>query len=147
MIVLLVLGFSILLFRGIGALGVDALISLQASVRFGLAGMLFFTASAHFTSMRKDLVRMVPKKVPYPEAMVYFTGVCEILGAIGLLLPSFQKIAAVALILLLIALLPANIHASRAGITLRGKPPTSLWLRIPMQALFIVLIWWSAISE
>jgi uncharacterized membrane protein len=141
MIVLLVLGLSILFFRGIGALGVDALASWHDSTRFGLAVMLFFTASAHFTSMRKDLVRMVPRSVPHPETMVYFTGVCEILGAIGLLLPPLQKVAAVALILLLIALLPANIHAARTGVTLRGKPATSLWLRIPMQVLFILLIW------
>jgi uncharacterized membrane protein len=88
---------------------------------------------------------MVPKWVPHPKTMVYFTGVCEILGAIGLLLPSLQKAAAIALILLLIALLPANINAARTAVTLRGKPSTALWLRVPMQILFILLIWWSAI--
>lgn len=36
------------------------------------------------------------------------------------------------------------IHAARAGIRLRGKPATSLWLRIPMQALFIAVAFWSA---
>jgi uncharacterized membrane protein len=147
MLVLAVLLISILLFRLIGEFGVDSLDSWQVSTRFGLAVMFFFTASAHFTSMKEDLIAMVPKWVPQPRIMVYFTGVCEILGAIGLLIPSVQKITAIALILLLIALLPANINAARSGITLRGKPPTPLLIRIPMQLLFSFLIWWSAIHS
>ena len=47
--------------------------------------------------------------------------------------------AAYALIAFFLAVLPANIHAARAGVTLRGKPATSLWLRIPMQVLFIAV--------
>jgi len=54
-----------------------------------------------------------------------------------------QRIAAIALILFFLAVLPANIHAARAGVTLRGRPPTPLWLRIPMQILFIGIAWWS----
>src|SRR5262245_59993313 len=136
MIVLLILGISILLSRAAGWLRISGLDSWSVSTRVGLAVMLFFTASAHFTQMRKDLIRMVPKSVPYPEAMVSLTGVCEILGAVGLLIPMVQKFAAIALILLLIALLPANIHAAKAGVTLRGKRSTPLLLRVPMQILF-----------
>jgi uncharacterized membrane protein len=76
--------------------------------------------------------------------MVYFTGVCEIAGAVGLLLPEFRRAAAYALIAFFLAVLPANIHAARAGVHLRGKPATSLWLRIPMQVLFIAVAFWSA---
>jgi len=76
--------------------------------------------------------------------MVYFTGICEIAGAVGLLLPEFRTVAAYALIAFFLAVLPANIHAARAGVTLRGKPATSLWLRIPMQILFIAIAFWSA---
>ena len=76
--------------------------------------------------------------------MVYFTGLCEIAGAVGLLLPEFRRAAAYALIAFFLAVLPANIHAARAGVTLRGKPATRLWLRIPMQTLFITVAFWSA---
>ncbi|HTV54822.1 MAG TPA: hypothetical protein VMI06_07885 [Terriglobia bacterium] len=79
----------------------------------------------------------------WPRAMVYFTGVCEIAGAVGLLLPELRRAAACALIAFFLAVLPANIHAARAGITLRGKPATSLWVRIPMQILFIAIAFWS----
>jgi uncharacterized membrane protein len=141
--VLFVLIAAVLSFRGLGALGVGALDSWQAAVRSGLSVMLLVTSSAHFTRMKDDLVRMTPAWVPRPRAMVSFTGVCEIAGAIGILVPELRRVAGIALILLFMALLPANIHAARAGLTLRGKPVTSLWLRIPMQLLFIVLTWWS----
>jgi uncharacterized membrane protein len=141
--VLFVLITAVLSFRGLGALGVRALDSWQTAVRSGLSVMLLFTSSAHFTRMKDDLVRMTPAWVPRPRAMVFFTGVCEIAGAIGLLVPELRRMTGIALILLFMALLPANIHAARAGLTLRGKPVTPLWLRIPMQLLFIVLTWWS----
>ena len=145
MIVLFVLGTALVVARLVGAAGVAPLDSWPAATRVGLAVMLLFTASAHFTSMRHDLARMVPPAIPQPMAMIYFTGVCEVLGAIGLLVPSTRTAAAVALIALFVALLPANVHAARSGVTLRGKPATPLALRVPMQILFIALTAWAGV--
>ena len=111
----------------------------------GLAVMLLFTASAHFTGTRHDLARMVPEAVLYPMAVI-FTGVCEILCAIGLLVPRVRRVAEVALIVFFIAVLPANIHAARAEVTLRGEAATPLAVRVPMHLLFIGLTWWAAVS-
>lgn len=147
MIVLIVLGVSILIARLAGAAGVAVLSSWTAATRVGLAVMLLFTASAHFTAMRHDLARMLPDAIPYPMAVIYFTGVCEILGAIGLLVPRARVAAGVALMVCFLAILPANIHAAKASITLRGKPATPWVLRIPMQLLFIGLTWWAAVSR
>jgi uncharacterized membrane protein len=143
MLVLIVLVASILIFRGLGFAGAPAFASWSADLRDGLAVMLLFTGSAHFTPMKEDLIRMTPRWVPRPRAMVFFTGLCEIAGAIGLVIPETRRTAGVALILFFIAVLPANIHAARASVTLRGRPATPLWLRVPMQILFIVLAWWS----
>jgi uncharacterized membrane protein len=143
MLVLIILVASILVFRGLGFAGAPAFASWSADVRDGLAVMLLFTASAHFTPMKEDLIRMTPGWVPWPRAMVFFTGLCELAGAIGLVIPATRTAAGIALILFFIAVLPANIQAARARITLRGRPPTPLWLRVPMQILFIVLTWWS----
>jgi len=79
-------------------------------------------------------------------AVIYFTGVCEILGAIGLLVTTVRRVAAVVLTVLLLAVLPANIHAPRAGVTLRGEVATPLAVRVPMQLLFIGPTWRSAVS-
>jgi uncharacterized membrane protein len=143
MTVSIVLLMSLFLFRGIGALGFATFETWPAATRHALAVMLLITASAHFTSMKEDLIRMVPSWVPRPRAVVFITGIFEILGAIGLLLPSVQRVSGITLILFFIAVFPANVRAARAGVTLRGKPATPLWLRTPMQILFIALTWWS----
>ena len=109
--------------------------------------MFCFTAAAHFNSMRADLVRMVPPGVPNPDFMVTFTGLCEILGAIGLLVPRTRRAAAIALIIFLVAVLPANIYAARSGVTLRGAPATPLVPRVALQVLFVVLIWWAGLRR
>jgi len=145
--VLLVLVAGILLARLAGALGIAALGSWPAATRAGLALMLLFTASAHFTPLRHDLARMMPPGVPFPMGMVYFTGVCEIAGAIGLLVPRTRRAAAIALIVFFIAVLPANVHAARTGATIGGSAATPLALRVPMQIAFIVLVWWSGIHR
>ena len=145
MIVLFVLGAAMLLARLAGAAGVDVLDSWAAATRVGLAAMLVLTASGHFNAMRHDLARMVPPAIPHPMEFVYFTGVCEVFGAFGLLVPRTRVAAALALIVLFVAVLPANIHAARAGLTLRGKPVTPLALRVPMQIVFIALTAWAGV--
>ena len=142
---LIVLGAVTLLARLIGQFGITHLRDWAASTRIGLALMLCFTAAAHFNSMRPDMVAMVPPSVPNPEFMVSFTGICEILGALGLLVPRTRRIAAVALIGYMVAVLPANIHAAQTGVTLRGAPATPIVPRVALQLLFITLFWWSGV--
>jgi uncharacterized membrane protein len=146
MAALIVLFGSWLAFRGMGALGIAALVSWHDSARFALAVMFVFTGLAHFTKMKHEMARMVPSVFPHPLGMVYFTGICEWLGAIGLLVVKTREAAAVALIVMLVAMFPANIRAAREGLTLGGKAATRLWLRAPMQILFIGLLWWSAVK-
>jgi len=143
MIPLIVLVVAILVFRGLGAWRLLSLDSWPAATRAGLAVMFCFTAMAHFTAMRHDLVKMVPAWVPNPELVIYLTGICEIAGGLGLLFPRTRRIAAVALILFLIAVFPANVHAAQAGVLLRGQPATPLVPRALMQLGFIALTWWS----
>jgi uncharacterized membrane protein len=137
MIVLGVLLASLLLFTGLGVLGVDVFSTWQVSAAWALAVMFLFTASVHFTKTKEDLIAMVPKAFPNPRFLVYLTGVLEVLGAIGLLVPATRTLAGLGLVLLLVAMFPANVNAARKGIPLRGKLPTSLGLRLPMQLLFI----------
>jgi uncharacterized membrane protein len=143
MAVVLILCVSTLLFRALGAVGVEALASWPDAARWGLAVMLFFTAAAHFNKMRKDLVAMVPPSFPRPDLLVTATGVLEILGAIGILVPDTRRLAGLGLIALFVAMFAANVSAARRGLTLAGKPVTPLWLRLPMQMLFIAVAWWT----
>jgi uncharacterized membrane protein len=143
MLVLIILLVSWLVFRGLGAAGVHALGSWQSSARYALVVMFVFTAMAHFNKMKHDLAHMVPEYCPRPLLLVYITGVLELLGAAGLMLAGFRRLAGMCLIALLVAMFVANVNAAKKGVTLRGKPATPLWLRAPMQVLFIVLLWWS----
>jgi uncharacterized membrane protein len=143
MIVLILLLVSWLLFRAIGAAGVQALASWQDSARYALVVMFVFAATTHFNKMKHDLARMIPAYFPRPLVLVYITGILELLGAAGLMLPPFREFASLGLIALLVGMFIANVNAAPKGITLRGKPPTPPWLRTPMQILFVVLLWWS----
>ncbi len=142
MAILVVLFGSLLIYRGIGALGVAALETWLACARFALATMFLFTAIAHFTSTRKDMIAMVPPSFPKPGLLVTISGILEAAGAIGLLLVPTRKWAAWGLVLLMLAMFPANISAARRDVQMRGKAATPLWIRTPMQILFIALAWW-----
>jgi uncharacterized membrane protein len=146
MIVLLVMCAGILGARLLGVAGIDPLDSWQGSTRAGLALMFLFTGAAHFTSTRHDLVRMVPPALPRPDLLVAATGVAELLGAAGLLVPRVASGAAAALMLLLVAMFPANVHAARTGHTIAGRPHTRLVVRAPLQLFWIALLGWIAWS-
>lgn len=150
---LLVLVVSLLALRGLGALGVRRFASWPSAAAHGLAIMLVMTASAHFAPgsvtvmpTHDDLVRMVPPAVPYPSAMVYLTGVLELLGALGLVLGRTRRAAGYCLALLFVVMLPANIYAATAGISLAGEPASPLWQRIPEQLLYIAVALWATLG-
>ena len=143
MAVLIILLTACVVFRFAGWMGVHAFSTWHDSTRYALAVMFVFTGTAHFNRMKFDLVKMVPSFVPQPMAVIYLTGLLEWLGAIGLLLPGLAHWAALGLILMLVAMFPANVKAGLQAISLRGKPATPLWLRTPMQLFFIGLLWWS----
>jgi uncharacterized membrane protein len=99
--------------------------------------MFLLAASAHWGKRRADLIRMVPTALPQPDLLVTLTGICEILGAVGLLIPRFAPVAAFGLTLLLIALFPANVRAARQAITISGRPATPLPARTIIQIVFL----------
>ena len=144
MVVLVVLLVSLVLFGGLGALGVGALSTWHEVVAWALATMFLFTASSHFVARtREDLIAMVPGVFPKPALLVSLTGFLEGLGAVGLLIPATRGLAGLCLVLLLVALLPANVSAARRGVPMRGRAPTPLLVRVPMQILFVGLTLWA----
>jgi uncharacterized membrane protein len=146
MIPLVVLFVSLLVFRGLGVLGVPLFLTWHDSALWALSVMILLTASAHFTSLKEDLIKMVPKSFPSPRQIVFVTGILEILGAIGLLIPPVRTEAGICLALLFVAMFPANINAALKHVPLRGRSATPLWLRLPMQVLFIALALWIALG-
>jgi uncharacterized membrane protein len=134
---------AIAIARGVGALGWMPLDGWNVATRAGLCVMFLLTGAAHFSRTRTDLVQMVPRSLPNPALLVTLTGIAEMAGAIGLLVPIAARAAGYGLIALLVAMLPANLYAARIGHTIGGRPHTPLSIRIPLQAIWIGLLWWS----
>ena len=89
-------------------------------------------------------MRIVPPPLP-PRGTVYLSGVFEILGGIGLLVPRTRRFAAWGLIALYLAVFPANIYMALNDIQLdpaNPMPTWGAWLRLPFQGLFIAWAWW-----
>jgi uncharacterized membrane protein len=130
--------------RSIGAAGlwVDAG-SWTGALRVALLAMFLFTAVSHFhPRTRPDLVRMVPASLPAPALLVPATGVLEVLGAVGLMVPWARPAAAYGLIALLLAMFPANVHAAREGLMIAGRRATPLLWRLPLQLFWVAALWW-----
>ena len=138
---LIVLFGSCLIYRVLGVAGIDLFATWVTSARAALASMFLFTAASHFAPMRKDLIAMVPPGLPRPDLLVFFTGVAEFALAVGLMFPSTRFWAACGLMILLALMFPANVSAARRGTRIRNRQATPLWLRAPMQVLFIVWAW------
>ena len=147
MVSLFVLVISFLLLRGAGLLGVERLSSWRVAGRGALVIMFLFTGTSHFTSMKYDFAAMIPPPLPNDLWVIYLTGVLEIAGAVGLLIPRTRKLAGICLVLLLVSLFPANVYAALSEIPLRGEAATPLWIRTPMQLLYIGMVWWTSIKE
>jgi len=93
----------------------------------------------------KPFVRIVPKFLPAPLALVYISGFFEVLGGVGLLIPGTRPWAAWGLIALYVAVFPANIYMLTHNISLNPKKPIprwALWVRLPFQLVFIAWAYW-----
>ncbi|MXO05070.1 hypothetical protein [Flavobacterium sp. HBTb2-11-1] len=117
--------------------------------RVAMAVMLVFTAIGHFV-FAKGMAMMI-SFLPWANAIVFVTGIIELIAAIGLLLPKTKVLTGKLLILFFILLLPANIYAAIHNINLQtadytGKGLSYLWIRIPMQLLFIAWVYFSSLG-
>jgi uncharacterized membrane protein len=114
---------------GLGWFGKGYVNSWTAAIAVGLAAMFVLTGVAHFAPpMRRDLIAIVPPRLPAPGLFVTVTGVLELLGAAGLLLPVTRVAAAVCLLALMLAMFPANVYASRMS-----NPPKSMTTRLSLR--------------
>lgn len=150
---IIVLVIALLGFRTLGALGVSRFAAWPVSAAHALAVMVVMAASAHFVPAsvtvmpnHADLVRMVPPVVPFADAVIYATGVLELLGAAGLIIARSRRAAGISLAALFMLLLPANVYAALADVPFNGGEASPLWFRIPEQALYIAVALWGTRS-
>jgi uncharacterized membrane protein len=107
-----------------------------AAVVFIVAGVFHFLFPGAYTGI-------VPPMLPQPKTLVLISGAAEIAGGVGILVPITRRAAGIGLILLLIAVFPANVQML---INHLAEPTAwwfvaALWLRLPLQPIMIVWIW------
>ena len=101
------------------------------------SGLNHFRAPAVYSGM-------MPQVLPWPLALVYISGVAEIAGGLGLVLPATRRLAAWGLVVLLLAIFPANLNMAINHLPLgdRVLSPLALWLRLPLQLPLIAWAYW-----
>ncbi len=116
---------------------------MQTALRYLLAAVMVAVGVLHF-ARSKPFVRIVPKALPAPLALVYVSGFFEIAGGLGLLHPVTQRAAAWGLVALFVAVFPANVNMAMNDIAMGARPLPSwmAWARLPFQAMFIAWAWW-----
>jgi uncharacterized membrane protein len=117
--------------------------STKEKLRIILAICIIVVGVMHFV-VSDSFVKIVPDYLPYHLGLVYVSGFFEILGGIGILVPPVSQAAAWGLLILFIAVFPANINMAVNAIDLPHIPDSSLlrWGRLPFQAVLIVWAWW-----
>ena len=87
-------------------------------------------------------LQIVPPRLPYKLELVYISGFLEIILGVMLLIPATRFYAAWGLILLLIAVYPANIYLAQTNGAAMNTTPLVAWGRLPFQFVFIALAYW-----
>jgi uncharacterized membrane protein len=117
----------------------------QEALRWLLAAAFAGMGITHFVPpVVRTMAAMIPPALrrpglPSPRALVYFTGLCEVAGGVGLLLPGLRVAAGIALIVFLIAVFPANAHAANHPERF-GRVAVPFWPRFAGQLLLIGLV-------
>ena len=95
----------------------------------------------------RGFVQIVPPYLPHPLELVYISGFCEITLGLLLLIPSLHFVAAWGLILLLIAVFPANIYLAQTNGKAMNTTPLIAWGRLPLELVFVAIAYWRTRSD
>ncbi len=110
-----------------------------------LLSIAFVAAGASHFLNPDFYVAIMPPYLPAHRELVYLSGLFEILGGLGVLLPHTRSAAGWGLILLLVAVFPANLHMAMhpEPFIAQGMPRWSLYARLPLQLVLIAWVYWA----
>lgn len=105
-----------------------------------IGGMFILAGSLHFL-IPGMYMKIMPDYIPNHKAMVFWSGVFEVLGGIGIMIPFSKTISAIGLILLLVAVFPANLDMFRKAWKKRGFSLFTLATLIRLPVQFWLIYW------
>jgi len=105
---------------------------------------LFFVGAGANHFLNPDFyIGIMPPWLPVHRELVWVSGAFEVLGGLGVLIPSARRAAGWGLVLLLLAVFPANLHMAAHTELYPNIPPAALYLRLPVQGLFMAWVLWA----
>ncbi len=112
-------------------------------LRWVLTAFMVAAGANHFVDPATYL-GMMPAELPVPLTLVYISGVAEMLGGLGLILPQTRRPAAWGLVALYVAVFPANLNMAWNHLPLGTHvlAPWMLWARLPLQLVLIAWAYW-----
>jgi uncharacterized membrane protein len=120
--------------------------SLVRRIALVLLAFFFIAAGSNHFVHPGFYVRIVPPWLPAPALLVQISGICEVLGGIGVLVPNTRKLAGVGLIVLMVAVFPANLQmAMHPGLYADIGTAQAFYIRLPLQLVLIAWVWWICI--
>ena len=102
----------------------------------------FIGGTGHFLGP-EFFLKIVPPWVPNPLAAIYLSGVAELLGALALIPARTRPLAGVWLLGIIVCVTPVHIYMLQAPERFPQFPLFALWLRLPIQLLLMLCVWWS----
>lgn len=113
-----------------------------------LLGAFFIAAGANHFVHPAVYQQIVPPSFPSPALLVVISGVAEIAGGIGVFIARTRKAAGIGLVLLLLAVFPANIYMAQHPEVYRDiASATVLYIRLPLQAVLIAWVWCACLGR
>lgn len=108
-----------------------------------LLAMAFMAAGINHYLQPQLYVSIMPPYLPVHLELVYLSGFFEVLGGVGILFVRLRKIAAIGLLLLVVAVFPANLHMALNPQDFAHVAPAWVWYaRLPIQLIILVWIYW-----
>ena len=95
----------------------------------------------HFTNV-EWFMKIMPPYLPYHKELVYLSGAFEIILGLMIIFEKTRFLGSWGLILLLIAVFPANIYLAQTNGAAMNTSAAIAWGRLPFQAIFIALAYW-----
>jgi uncharacterized membrane protein len=109
--------------------------------RRALAAFFIGAGVNHFVNPRFYEAIVPPSLQGDKQRVVQVSGVAEILGGVGVLLPRTRRLSGVGLIALLAAVFPANLYMAREPEHFKAVPRWALYARLPLQPLMMLWAW------
>lgn len=124
--------------------------SIPKTILLWLMGLLYIFAGYMHFAHPEYYAGAMPPYLPAHLFLIYASGVAEVAGGIGVLIPQTRKAAAWWLIATLIAIFPANVHIALHNVAMFGNAEGAgiwNWVRLPFQAVFIAWAWWYTFDD